>query len=173
MSLFDVYAIKKNGSTDKTKGAYVLSRQQEDVLLKAGLVPDPKRPAKIFQIEILGDESKKTINATYYHAIRVGAGRPGEPRLGREIISYWLQEGDELFLTTDGSTVFAAKLKKADNLDIQHEIINTELAPRLSDADVENKAKYAQKKAKKVKTTSISYVRNPYIIESAKRARKR
>ena len=35
------------------------SQQQEDVLLKAGLVPDSKRPANSFQIEILGDESKK------------------------------------------------------------------------------------------------------------------
>ena len=168
-SMFEAYGIKTVSKTDRSKGAYVLNVEQEDVLKRAGKLPDPNRPAESFQIEVLGDDQRKTVEATYYHAVREGAGRAGEPRLGREIISRWLQEGDELFLATDGSNVFAAKLDKAGVTSTEEEKIKNGLVTRLSDDYVRTKAKEANKQAKKITTTSVSYIRNPYVIEAAKR----
>ena len=104
-SIFDTYGIKVVSNTDKSKSAYVLNKEQVKVLEAAG-----KKPGDSFNINVLGDGDYEFIKSTYYHSERKGSGRAVEPRMGAEIISTWLERGDELLLANDGDEIFAVKL---------------------------------------------------------------
>lgn len=171
-SVFISVGRKTVSKTDKQKNAYVLNKEQISVLENTGVQPSTKRPAEIFQIHVLGDRTRNTVKATYYHSERKGAGRPAEPRLGSDIISGWLNEGDELLLATDGSKVFATKLNNNNFVTSSDEAIRTSVINKLSDELVMKRAKAASKEARKIRSTSEVYVRDQYIIEIAKRRAK-
>ena len=171
-SIFDKYGIKIVSKTDKSKGAYILNKQQVGVLKAAGVKPSSSRPYNSFKIHLLGDPDTKVISATYYHSTRKGSGRTGEPRLGTEIISQWLNAGDELLLATDNSKIYALKLNENSYIDATTETIKSKVISELTDDFVIKRAKSAPRKALKEKRTTEVYYRDPYVIEAAKRRAK-
>lgn len=93
LSAFSDSGVKIVSKTDKAKAAYVLNKAQVGVLTKAGFSPSSRPTIKMC---VLGDVDVSAVRASYYHSVREGSGRAGEPRLGTEIISDWLEVGDEL-----------------------------------------------------------------------------
>jgi len=163
-SIFTNFGIKVVSKTDKSKGAYVLNNEQVKVLEAAG-----KKPGDSFEVNILGDKNNIFIKATYYHSERKGSGRSVEPRMGTEIISRWLNRGDELFIANDGGEIFAIKLNDNSFLVSPPEVVKSRIISGLPTELIKRRAKSAPRKARKTTQTSESYVRNPYIIEAAKR----
>lgn len=171
-SIFDVYGVKTVSKTDKAKQAYVLNKQQVKVLELAGIVPSVSKPAKSFEMHVLGDPKINFVKATYYHSIRKDPARTPEPRLGTDVINIWLNEGDNLLLATDGSNLYAVKLNNNSFYGTPDEIVETKIIDALPDDLVNKRAKSAPRKARKTKNTTVVYLRDPYIIESAKRRAK-
>lgn len=171
-ALFSDYGVKFVSKTDKEKSAYVLNKQQVEVLSKAGRQPSKTRPADSFEIIVLGDSSRTTIKATYYNAERKGSGRTVEPRLGTDIISDWLKIDDELFLATAGKEIYAMKLNDSNINQLPDKAVQAAVISTLPDAYVLKRAKQASKKARKTRTSTEVYVRDPFVIEAAKRRAK-
>jgi len=170
--IFDKYGIKIVSKTDKSKGAYILNQQQVSVLKAAGVKPSPSMPYDSFMIHVLCEPGISIVNATYYHSVRKDSGRPGEPRMGREIISDWLNVGDKFLLATVGSKVYAMKLNMNNYIDTSTETIESMVISELPDDFIMNRAKSAERKSRKVKKTINVYFRDPYVIEAAKRRAK-
>lgn len=168
-ALFKIAAAKKVSKTDKSKQAFVLSSNQVSVFQAAGISHSTKTPADTIKIIVLGDPDRTSVNATYYHSMREGSKRPPEPRIGTQIISSWLVEGDELLLATDGIEVYAMKLNKNEYAGKPTGVIKREVISSLSDDFVVSRAKLAPRKSRKTKYKTEVYTRDPYIIEAAKR----
>ncbi len=172
LSISDDYGVKTVTKTDKSKNAYVLNKDQVNVLNVAGIQPFPKKQGKNFIIHILGDNTKITVNATYYHSVRKGSKRVPEARMGTEIIRDWLNVGDELLLITEGKNVYALKLNKDNLSNIFPDKVKRKIIHNLSDELIIKCAKLASKKSYKFISTTEIYYRNPYVIEAAKRRAK-
>ena len=167
--LFDDYGIKTVTHTDKSKNAYVLTTEQVRVLDMAGKLPSSERPANPFDVNIIGNDGN-TIKASYYHSERVtDTGRDPEPRMGQEFISRWLEEGDRLFLATDGEKLFACKLKASVGDDREEEAFIHKVIARLSDTAVRKRTEVAPKHPKERKVERREFIRDLYIVEAAKR----
>lgn len=162
--VFNIYATKKVTKTDKDKGAYVLNKAQCKVFDVAG-----KKPGDEISIYILGDKDRKSVRASYYHSRREGSNRLPEPRMGLEIISAWLNVGDVFLLATDEIDLFAIKLNDNILSETSSEDDGFELISELPVEVINRRAKSAPRKAKKVKSNRAVYIRDPYIIEFAKR----
>jgi 5-methylcytosine-specific restriction endonuclease McrA len=108
-TVFDSYGIKRVAPNDKKKNAYVPSAKQRVAIEAAGVTPSSTRPAKRIPIALPLD-ARKSVDATYYYATRLEAGRKPEPRLGTDFISVWLNEGDEVLIGNIGSQLFAVRL---------------------------------------------------------------
>lgn len=158
--IFDNFGIKTVAKTDKKKNAYVLNAAQKNVMLAAGVRP---RPGNTFSIKIIG-ENTKTVVASYYEAMRNGAGRPGEARMGREFIRGWLSVGDEVVLGNIGNEIFSIRATK-NNIDTQN--IGVEVASRANAITVSLKANGATGKPKKIAATVERFARNPWVIAEA------
>lgn len=106
---FDNFGVKKVSKTDADKRAYVPNREQVAAVHAAGIPPSEQRPAEQFRIAVLGDPAKQWVKATYYHSLREGSNRTGEPRMGREIAS-WLKEGDFVLIGNVGPCLFVERI---------------------------------------------------------------
>ena len=166
-ALFDNSGIKIVSNTDKSKQAYVVNKAQRSVFWAAGKKPD----SGSFQIHILGDDKYYETTASYYDSKRVGSNRPRpfEPRMGLDFIGKWLSVGDELLLANIGSEIFAVKLNDNNLVDRPVESLREKVFSHLSDESIKARARAASKKPQKKKNSTEVYVRDPYIIEFAKR----
>ncbi|MCX7513444.1 HNH endonuclease [Frateuria hangzhouensis] len=106
---FDNYGVKKVSKTDVAKKAYVPNKQQVAAIEDSGISGSESRPAEEFKITVLGDPVKKSVGASYYHALRKGATRTPEPRMGHEIAS-WLRKGDYVLIGNVGACLFIEKV---------------------------------------------------------------
>lgn len=105
--VFDSYGLKRVAPNDKKKSAYVPSQEQKDTLELAGLIPADGGPAPETSIRVLGDPSRDQVKASYYRS----KGHPHrERRMGREFISSWLQEDDEVLIGVRDGQIFVAKV---------------------------------------------------------------
>jgi len=161
--IFDNFGIKTVTLTDKNKEAYVVNADQRKVLQAAGIFPASARPANKFSIKIIG-ENIQTIDASYYEAIRSGAGRPKEARMGREFIRNWLSIGDEVVLGNIGNEIFSTRLtsNKIENHDL-----GIEVAMRANASVVLARASSVIGKPKKITATTDRFARNPWVIAAA------
>lgn len=165
-SVFDNYGIKTVTHTDKSKEAYVLNKAQLETLISAGLEPSEKRPGTPFPITLFL-ENGRTVQATYYFAKREGANRPPEPRLGREFITSWLDEGDEVVIGRIDSQIFAAK---ATNEDIQSISTAESIAAHATTdtrQELIKKAKLKSGKPARRQVTRNDFVRSPDVVMGA------
>lgn len=165
-SCFDKVGIKKVTKTDKNKAAYVLNKEQLAAVEASGATPSMKRPADPFKITLFL-ESDKAVLASFYHAEREGADRAPEPRIGREFITHWLNQGDWVVLGNIGKQLFAAKISGQLESELQ---IAEEVAKR-ADTDTRNaliaKAKQAAGKPAKKLVSRNDFARNPVVVMGA------
>lgn len=109
--VFDFYGIKQVSRNDKVKYAYVPTQEQKGVLEAAGLTPADSSSEPEKSLRVLGDPARTHVGASYYKA----KGHPQrEPRLGREFISGWLAENDELLVGVRDGQLFVAKVHDAE-----------------------------------------------------------
>lgn len=113
-TVFDQFADKTVSATDKSKRAYVVSNAQYDILQAAG-VPfhnGGSADAPYVTFNVLNSPERATVRASFYGSLRVGSGRRPEARMGRELISEWLEPGDILRIGRIGNQVFMLRLNK-------------------------------------------------------------
>lgn len=121
--VFDRYGVKRVSPNDKRKNAFVPGQEQKEALEFAGMLPADGGPAPEVYILVLGDGSRDRVMASYYRS----SGHPQrERRIGREFISQWLEEGDEVLIGVRNGQVFAAKVQDP----ALHEIIREEVERR-------------------------------------------
>ncbi len=163
--LFDNYGVKLVSKTDKNKGAYVLNAGQLEALAAAKTKPSTKRPATPFQISVLFDPSVDSVQASFYHAQRSQeADRDPEPRMGRQIISSWLEIGDEVIIGNIGTELYAAKLSAATSVGPS---AASEIASKVDPKTILARAKKAKGKPKKSVKRRVEYIRDPYVVAGA------
>lgn len=164
--LFDNWGIKVVTRTDKKKSAYVLNASQRKAVEAAGFFPaaDSSEPDKLVIMTVWADSSVDSVIASYYLAKRSKkAKRIPEPRMGRQLISEWLQPGDNLVIGNIGPDVYAIKIGGLDdNLVVANGLV------RSLPANVINRfAAVAPDPAPRRSTTRMEFVRNPYVVAAA------
>ncbi|QSX74609.1 HNH endonuclease [Lysobacter arenosi] len=164
--IFENFGVKRVSATDIKRSAYVLNKPQLAVIEAAGLRPSPHRPGTQFNVTLLFDP-RPSVRASYYHAMREGAGRPPEARLGTEIISAWLEKGDAVVLGNIGSQVYAAKVPSSDVtvLDVADAVASR--ATPASRRALIARAKQAKGKPARKTVTSNDFVRDPLVVMGA------
>ncbi len=160
-SIFDSFSAKTVTTTDMSKGAYVLTKGQVSLLAVAGRAPSHDDP---FDVTVLFDASRKTAKASFYYSARgTDAGRRPEPRMGREIVTGWMNKGDSVVLARIGSEVIAFKesvvAPEADSL--------IESFARRHPARVLALALKSRKAAKFVRAERKVYCRSPWVVAAA------
>ena len=105
--VFDAHGLKRVSPNDKKKSAYVPSQEQKEALEVAGWVPADGGPGTSISVRILGDSSRREVEASYYRS----RGHPRrEPRMGRKFISSWLNHNDELLVGLKDGQLLVAKV---------------------------------------------------------------
>lgn len=113
---FESYGLKTVSKTDVGKGAYVLNKEQRNIMTSLGIMPIHSN-----HIELKELFTNNSFTVSYYPSERVGAGREPEIRMGlTDLISY-LSVGDEILFTSDGSDVFIYNLSKLGNQNIEND----------------------------------------------------
>ncbi|WP_269764888.1 HNH endonuclease signature motif containing protein [Burkholderia ubonensis] len=164
-SIFDTYGTKTVTATDKKKKAYVPNKDQRAAIESSGIEPAKGRPAPEFDVLVLFDTTVKSVKSSYYYAGRsAAADRPPEPRMGHEIISSWLNEGDEVVIGSVGTQLFAIKTKATPK---SAAIITDEVVARADKKIVLERAKEANGKPAKQKVERNDFARNPYVVRGA------
>lgn len=163
--LFDNFGVKTVSPNDKTKKAYVPTKDQRVAIAAAGILPATTRPGPTFDVTVLFDPHVATVESSYYGAARsVAANRTPEPRMGHGIISSWLKAGDEVLIGNIGAQLFALKLASAPPTD--DEAI-AEVGKKASKSTVLGKAKKATGKPPRRSVTRSDFVRNPWVVAGA------
>lgn len=163
--IFDKFGVKEVTRTDKSKSAYVLTKEQLDALHAAGISPAPEVPAKPFHIRLLLDP-RSSVEATYYHSKRADPKRSEEPRLGTEFIRSWLDVGDIVVVGNIGRQIFAAKINTgADSLQIAHAVASA--ASAANRGELIDKASQIKGIPARRKETRTGYDRNPLVVAGA------
>lgn len=163
--LFDNFGVKKVSNTDKNRAAYVLNAEQLGAVTAAKIKPSKKRPASPFEVKVLFDSGTDSVDASYYHSKRSKeADRVPEPRLGREIISSWMEVGDEVIIGNIGRQLYASKLSAAATAGPDAAF---EIASKVDPKTILKRAKKAVGKPAKAFRQRAEYVRDPYVIAGA------
>lgn len=158
---FDLVATKIVSKTDKSKSAYVLTKQQVELLNDLDTQPGTGE----LSIPVLFDATKENVRASYYHAKRSEeAERQPEPRMGKEFIASWLSIGDEVaFAALNGLLVVFKSTSAPENFDSAAEQISR-TKPETALRDL---AAQARKNPPRKKVTGNEYVRNPFVVAAA------
>ena len=159
---------KRVTRTDIAKGAYVPNLAQKAVMSAAGFEPVSHDTGGPIDIRVAG--SDQILPTTYYGSVRSGSGREPEIRMGRGIVN-WLQEGQTLWLGTDGATVFALKSSlplistvDQEQIDEATERLGQFLDPRR----VLERARASAGPPGRRETRSTVFERNPWVKEFAR-----
>jgi predicted HNH restriction endonuclease len=160
-SLFDNFGLKIVSRTDKMKSAYLPSEGQRNALMAAGIFAAPADEAVVFQIEVLFDSTTPSVTATYYKSMRYGSGRDSELRMGRSIISSWLQESDEVVIGNVGNRLLAARTGFGS---LQAAEIGHEFSRKFDSERILRNAEKAFGQPERKERTSSDFVRNPYVV---------
>jgi HNH endonuclease len=163
--LFDNFGVKKVSETDKIKAAYVLSAEQLSALASAQIEPSEERPAPPFEVTILFDPLVESVEASYYHSKRSEeAGRGPEPRLGRQIISSWMQIDDHIIIGNIGTRLYAAKLAAASDVSTT---AAAEIAKKIDPDAILARARKATGKPGKAIRERFEFIRDANVVAGA------
>lgn len=164
--IFDNFGEKTVTRTDKSKSAYVPNKEQRAAIIAAGIVPGMTRPAPVFDVTVLFDDNFESVQASYYDSERSDiAARPPEPRMGRAIISSWLQEGDVVIIGNIGSQIFVLKSDLA--MTLAPDIVLAAVVNKSDPQAIFERANMAVGKPAKRTVQRDDFVRNPYVIAAA------
>lgn len=162
--VFDVWGVKQVTKTDKNKSAYVLTSEQRRAIEMAGIAPAVTKPDPGFNVTVLFDDRIQLVNASYYYSERsLVAGRLPEPRMGHDIISSWLNEGDWVLLGSVGARLYALKVKSAP---AQEEVVLQEVVRRADPKAVFEHARKATKKPARRTVQRADFVRDPWVVRA-------
>jgi 5-methylcytosine-specific restriction endonuclease McrA len=164
LKIFDDFATKVVGKTDKGKGAYVVDKPQQAVLLAAGISPTDGPSERTLEIGVLGTENSQ-LSVSYYNSLREGAGRTPETRMGKGIVA-WVEPGDLLTIGRIGNEAFFAK-EKRNAAEPMPDELGRQLARSVSPAKIIAKAKLRTGPPPKRTRQVSDFVRDPYIIAAA------
>lgn len=164
LKIFDEFATKVVSKTDKEKGAYVVDKRQQAVLMAVGISPTEGPSERTLTIDILGNESGQLL-VSYYKSLRTGASRAPEPRMGKGIVA-WVEIGDLLTLGRIGNEVFFAKEQLSADEPMPDEI-GRQLARSVDRAKIVAKAKLRTGPPAKRTRQINDFVRDPYIVAAA------
>lgn len=155
--------------TDVGKAAYVPSASQRLVMADAGHEPEPHTNGRLITIRVAG--TNEILETSYYPSVRSGSGREPEVRMGRGLVN-WVQEGETLWLGTNGTTVFALKssalpfaMGDQEQIDEATENLSRFLDPR----EVLDRARASLGPPDRHETRSVAFERNPWVREFARR----
>ena len=163
--LFDNYGVKTVSKTDKNKQAYLPNKAQRVAMAAAGIVPSSTDPHPVQSVRVLFDPTRTTAEASYYLSARSPkANRDPEPRMGRALISKWLQIGDRVIIGNVGPDVRVANLAHAGQPDAQ---VAAEIASSLNEAEVLARALKAKGPPLRKRRVRDDFVRNPYVVAAA------
>lgn len=179
-AIFDNFGTKIVTHTDRNKGAYVPTAAQRVAIAQAGINPAVTRPAPGFPITVLFEKSRTSVSSSYYHSERsTEAKRSPEPRMGHEIISSWLNEGDEVVIGNIGPQLFAYKVsafQASEEANVNQEItkreseehnVIQEITKRASSETIISRAKKAKGQPPRRTVQRDDFVRNPYVVAAA------
>ena len=160
---------KRVTKNDKKKKAYIPNAEQRGVMSEAGIEPQGSDSSHLIDIYVAGTNDVP-LETSYYPALRKGSGRPPEIRMGRGLVHY-VQEGDTLWLGTDGSTVFVLKssspLAVSDDQEETDEAIEW-LARRVDLGQVLKLARSPVGSPDRRETQSMVFERNPWVRKFAR-----
>lgn len=161
LNIFDNAASKVVTATDMSRLAYVLAKGQVVALRAAGLMPAHDNP---FCINILFDADRIGAEASYYESARGSdANRSPEPRMGREVVSQWMNQGDSIVVANIGVVLFAFK-QKAIPIDVEDVVAAVApYVPNMIFDRARNTAKVPQKRS----VQRNIYVRDPWVVAAA------
>lgn len=164
--VFDKWGIKSVRPNDKKKSAYVLSAAQLEAVKDAGITPSSNRPADPFDMETPFDPDKQTVVSSFYHSIRSAeAGRDPEPRMGRELISSWLEEDEEVLIGNIGQKLYAIKIDSVSHMTTEQ--VMQRFADICPPPIVVALAKKAKTKPVRKPVLREEFARNPIIVAAA------
>lgn len=164
LSIFDDFATKVVSKTDKGKGAYVVDKPQQSVLLAAGISPTEGPSERVLKIGILGTENGQ-LSVSYYNSLREGAGRTPETRMGKGIVA-WVEIGDKLTIGRIGNELFFAK-EKRNAAEPMPDELGRQLARSVDPAKIIAKAKLRTGPPLRRIRQISDFVRDPYIVAAA------
>lgn len=163
--MFDTFGIKRVTKTDKRKQAYVLTAEQKAAFTAAGVEPAAERPAPALQLGVLFEQPGATVEASYYYSLRSeDARRSPEPRLGREIVTSWMKEGERIVIGNIGDQVFVAK---AENGVPSGPGVATDLAAQVDPEEILRRAANASGPPATTFRQRKEFVRNAYVVAGA------
>lgn len=164
--IFHNWGIKRVAPTDRNKQAYVLTAEQLAAVLDAGIAPSLERPAKPFEVVTPLDPYKQSVKCSFYFAKRsANANRDPEPRMGRELISDWLQLNENVLIGNIGQTLYAIKLDSVP--DMTTEDFTQEIARRSPPSMVLALALKASARPARKIVERNEFVRNPHVVGAA------
>ena len=161
---FDCFGSKRISKTDKKKSAIVVTKSLRRVLDCAGWTPDPSGDTDTnteFSLIVVAKDIASSARSSYYNSIRKPSKnvRTPETRLGRDLISKWLNVGDVLTLASVGDSVFA--LLEMDD----QTAARIESGARLL-SDISLARALSRPSEPKIVTTK-AYNRNPFVVAAA------
>lgn len=164
LKIFDDFATKVVGKTDKEKGAYVVDKQQQAVLSAAGISPTEGPSDRTLKIGILGTENGE-LSVSYYNSLRKGAGRKPETRMGKGIVA-WVEIGDLLTIGRIGNEAFFAK-EKRDATEPMPDELGRQLAKAVARTKIFAKAKLRTGPPPRRTRQINDFIRDPYVVAAA------
>lgn len=160
--VFDQAGRKVVSKNDKSKAAYIPTKQQRAAIEAAGIAPQQGKP---FPITVLFDSARQTVQASYYYSTRSAeADRNPEPRMGQEFISTWLEPGDEVVIGNVGRELFAYKASAAPATEVE---VVAEVARKATGSTILQRAKRAKGKPAKRTVSRIEFDRDPFVVAGA------
>lgn len=163
----DHWAFKVVSHNDMDKEGLYATKPMQAVMSAAGLQPVVVRKGqkKVREVNFqLIDSSRDSGYLTYYESQR--GGRP-EVRMGRDMISSWLSEGDQFFIGWTGYNLIAAK--HTAGVDVIENTLAAGLERTLSVDELRKRALQGAKKPARKQMNRIEYERNPAVIAYVKK----
>lgn len=164
LKIFDDFATKVVSKTDKGKGAYVVDKPQQAILLAAGISPTEGPSDRTLKLGVLGNQSGQ-LSVSYYNSLREGAGRTPETRMGKGIVA-WVEIGDMLTIGRIGNEVFFAKEKRHATEPMPDQL-GRQIARSVDRAKIFAKAKLRTGPPPRRTRQINDFVRDPYIVAAA------
>jgi hypothetical protein len=161
--IFDHFGVKRVGKTDKSRRAYVPNKEQLVAIAAAGISPSPGNP---FDVTLLFDK-QQSVKATFYHSLRQQKGRTPEPRLGTEIITKWLEIGDDVVIGNIGQQLFAAKMEPTTLSDLEVAAAAAHRATPANRQALIDRARKAKGQPAKKEVIRSDFVRDPAVVMGA------
>jgi len=158
-------AEKKVSRTDIEKDAYVINKEQKEIMVSAGIKPGFAPSVTEVELHVL--YSSTILHASYYGSRREGSGRALEYRMGRHEFINWIKPDDNLIMATDGEKIFVHKISdnsKKPLQDITQDDDTLENIYENMDTDaLRKRAEAAKGKPGKREAKTTQYDRDPAV----------